>query len=66
MGLPWAAMIGVAMSIIELFISDKKRRDALRLQMYEFAKQHDKDAIEGNEKLRKEYARMREELDKVV
>lgn len=64
MGLPWAAMIGVAMSIIELFISDKKRRDALKLQMYEFAKQHDRDSIEGNEKIRQEYARIREELDK--
>ncbi len=64
MPIPWAAIIGVAMSLIELIISDKKRRDALKLQMFEFAKKHDQDAIQGNAKLRDEYERMMREVER--
>ncbi len=52
------------MSLLELIISDKKRRDALKLQMFEFAKKHDEAAIRGNAKLRDEYERMMKEVEK--
>lgn len=63
--MPWGAVIEVVCQIIGLVITDQARRNKLKLQMYEFAKKYDKDVIEGNQKLREEYARMREELEKM-
>ncbi len=63
--MPWGAVIEVACQLISVFISDSARRNKLKLQMYEFAKKYDRDVIDGNDKLRQEYARIKAELDKI-
>lgn len=62
--MPWGLIVDVAMRLIGLVIDDKAKRDKLKLQMYEFAKRHDKDAIDGNAALRAEYTRIKDEIDK--
>lgn len=62
--MPWGIIVDIAMKIVGLFLDDKAKRDKLKLQMYEFAKQFDKNAIDRNEKLRAEYKRMKDELEK--
>lgn len=62
--MPWGTIVGIVCQLLDLLLKDKTRRDQLKLQMYEFAKKFDKSAIDQNEKLRDEYKRMVDALNK--
>lgn len=63
MPIPWGLIIEAVFRIVNFFIKDKERRDALRRQMYEFIKEHDASAM-GNVKLREDYERLLAEAAK--
>lgn len=64
--IPWGLLINVILGLINWIIKDKQRRDELTMQMYEFARRFDLDAVDANAKHRDEYRRLKEELAKKV
>ena len=62
--MPWGALVQVGAQLLDLFLKEGERRNRLKMQMFEFAKQFDENAIDRNARLREEYRRMKSDLDK--
>lgn len=63
---PWSLIFDILAKLFDMFLTDKKRRDDLKMQMYEFARRFDLDAVDGNAKHRENYRQMREEMARKI
>lgn len=64
MAIPWSLIIDIFAKLLDLFLTNQETRNRLKMQMYEFARRFDIDAVDGNAKYREEYKKLKEELAK--
>lgn len=60
--MPWGLIFDIALRLIKFAITSQEQRDRMKLQMYEFARRFDIDAVEKNAKHREEYRSLKDAL----